>query len=394
MNELKNLVSTAKLFLAKNKHAPILQTVCLKMEGGKLSIEATDLSGFFSGTLEVNLSTGDVISCSSDATKVCVDPKLLLKAIKKSGNEVYISKDEVVVNGFKIKGLEDLNFPEMLVKEFPITIIDKSETDFVNKLIFAGNGVLKESTYTWQKDIKIDIKRKYIGGAHAGRMHIAKIETPVIFWRKYFDESLEFSPSRNCVSKESNSAGILFDSFLLPVHILKVAKYIFGTVKVSQNVSHARIDLDIPGCENCYAIYHIPEIPTPVFEDHVPQKFTSSFSCSKEKLLQEVKKSKFYDCEFARFTFQADKMIIDFTKFINSETLLFSLFRGEGENIEDVINLPAYVTALSVNNLFDMLSTIQGDSIQFGIQEKSDDAVTITGENGYQAVLMPWKIEG
>lgn len=374
---LKNLVTTASLFVAKNSRISALNSILFQVNNNRLSISASNLESYFKGSIDT--AGKYALSCDKGVDSVCINA-MHLKRILSCADEtttIHIKGGDthgLQIGSFFVEGFSPKEFPWVQFKEGNKTM-SFTMTNIAEKLNFAGNAISANKYRSSLCGIYFDIARQQLAGADGNRLHTVPM-----------NESGKTQSDKHAV-----------EGVIVPASVLRVARLLTGVGRIIEGrdagqgtYQYVNFELNVPGCAGCAATFRTIDGQFPKYEDVIPKEYASRFTTRTRDLLPVLNKALIAN------TADADSKPI-LAEFRNGQIMTVTVnVRGRVTYRGVVQGQYSGVPYRSVVNVIFLLGAIQavpGDSIELLLQAGKDQAWTIKGETGYCAVVMPIELE-
>ena len=373
---LKNLVTTASLFVAKNSRIPALNSIMLQITNNRLYVSATNLDAFFKGCLESD--NRHAFSHDKDVSGICINAvqikKILLCTDETTTTHIKGGDTpSLQIGTFFVEGFSPKEFPWVQFKEGNKTM-SFTVTNIAEKLNFVGNAISANKYRSSLCGIYFDIARRQLAGADGNRLHTVPM-----------NESGKTQSDKHAV-----------EGVIVPASVLKVARLLTGVGRIiagsdagQGTYQYVNFALSVPGCGDCTATFRTVDGQFPKYEDVIPKEYASRFTTRTQDLLPVLNKAL-----IANTTDSDSKPIL--AEFKNGQMIITVNVRGRVTYRGVVQGQYSGVPYRSVVNdifLLDAIQTIPGDSIEIMLQSKNDEAWKIRNSSGYTAIIMPIELE-
>lgn len=364
-NALRNIVDMADRFTGNKKS--ITENMLVKIDGGKLYVEATDLESHFSGHVE----TGDKYRFSHDtgANAICVSPERFKKYLAHTEGivDIHIQKNGDVfglkIGEFLLEGEDADLFPVIPPRNGAVYTI----TNIADKLNFTKRALptTKLPEKLVLRGIYVDFKNNHLVCSDGSRMHI----TPI--------------------TEGHNTTVITADAHtIVPPGVLDVGKYLTGNVMLIEDEKKENqftvFELNVPGCIQCYATYTSIEGRYPNYQDVIPRGNKNTFVTRTEDVVFFLRKAQVHYTE-------DDKRYVS-VAFDNPETKI-STDEWAGTpysaTIKGKYTGSPHKELIDIDFLLDCIQALPSGEIEICIEEENAIAWVINGKQGFSAVIMP-----
>ncbi len=370
-NPLKQLIAMSSMFAAAGRRVPALNSLQFKIDHEKLTVSATNLESYFSGSI----ASGSKYTFTHDEgiNEICINAQQLKKILAcpdECSNIQLISGDtpSLKVGSFVIEGFSpDEKLHTLQFKEGNKTS-SFTVTNIAQKLSFVDRAVSDSKYKAALSGIYFDTARQQLAGADGSRLHVAPMT--------------ENNRHDKCAP----------DGVIVPSSIMKIARLLTGDGHImAENDAdkHICFTVSVPGCTNCRAVYRAIDGQFPQYNDVIPREFASRFTARSQDVLPVLHKAL-----IASATDSDSKPII--AEFKHGQMVITANTRGRTTYrgiVQGQYNGALYRGVVNVIFLLDVIQTMPGDSVEILLQSGKDQAWTIQNSSGYKSIVMPIELE-